>query len=61
MRHLTVQEQMLILSVLAIVLVGACIQYYHRSKVPLPPPELHVPDAAGAVALPSVHDLVEDD
>ncbi|MCB1097152.1 MAG: hypothetical protein KDN22_16385 [Verrucomicrobiae bacterium] len=61
MRHLTVQERTLIFSVLAILVVGACVKHFRQAKVTPPPPELQVPVETGFVTLPSINDLEDDD
>ena len=67
MRHLTVQERSLIFTVLAILLVGACVKHFRQVRVVSQPqglqmPEqLQMPPEPSPGPLPSINDLDEDD
>jgi hypothetical protein len=61
MRHLTVQERSLIFSVLAILLVGACVKHFRQVSVVSQPQELQIPPEPSPGPLPSINDLAEDD
>ena len=70
MRHLTVQERSLIFSVLAILLVGACVKHFRQVRVASQPQELQLQELQmlpeprprpSPGPLPSINDLDEDD
>ena len=59
MRQLTVQELTLIFSVLAILVVGACVKQCRQGRLQPPPPELEAP--LKTEALKAINHLEEDD